>query len=110
MDQRFIRQGGDIVYLGLAVFWLVIGVLMQMFWTTLQPRMMIPVDRSVMGFICFILFSYSFVRWRMMSGWGYRQPEKSDLPPRPRRVDEPIDPNFDFSDAADPKKPPPSAP
>jgi len=37
------------VYLFLAIFWLIVGVFMQVFWTTLQPLAHIPVDRAGMA-------------------------------------------------------------
>ena len=90
------------MYLGLAIFWLVVGVLIQVFWTTLQPRAHIPVDQTAMGFICFLLFSYSFIRWRMMRMLRRSRDEAAE-PPRRRRAESPIDPTFDFTD---PKEPP----
>ena len=86
------------MYLFLAIFWLVVGVLIQVFWTTLKPLARIPVERETMGFICFLLFSYSLVRWRMVR-MLQRAREVPDLPRRPRhRAEPPIDPTFDFSD------------
>jgi hypothetical protein len=82
----------------LAIFWLVVGCVIQLFWTTLKPHMYIPVERGTMGVICFILFSYSFVRWRM-ARMLQRAKEEPDEPRRPRRrAEPPIDPTFDFSD------------
>jgi hypothetical protein len=93
-----IRATEVVVYLFLAVFWLVVGVLIQVFWETLQPLARIPVDRTAMGFICFLLFSYSLVRWRMVR-MLQRAREESNEPRRPRRrAEQPIDPTFDFSD------------
>jgi hypothetical protein len=92
-----------VVYLGLAIFWFVVGVLIQAFWTTLQPRAHIPVDRSAMGFICFILFSYSFIRWRIMRMLQRSRDEAAEPRRRRHRAESPIDPSFDFSD---PKEPP----
>jgi hypothetical protein len=86
------------VYLFLACFWLVVGVLVQMYWTTLQPRMLIPVDRGVMGFIFFVMFSYCFIRWRLARIRQQAIEEANEPPPRPRHAEEPIDPAFDFSD------------
>ena len=82
------------MYLFLACFWLVVGFVIQYYWTTLQPRMLIPVDRSAMGVICFILFSYSFIRWRMQRVRQQAIEDAKEPPPRPRV----IDPTFDFSD------------
>jgi hypothetical protein len=83
----------------MAIFWFVVGVVMQIYWPVLQPRMMIPVDRTVMGCICFIMFSYCFIRFRlgrMRDRWH----EESDEPPPPRpRPMEPVDPSLDFSDS-----------
>ena len=86
------------MYLFLAAFWLVVGVLIQVFWETLQPLARIQADRTAMGFICFLLFSYSLVRWRMVRMLR-RAREEPDLPRRHRhRAEQPIDPTFDFSD------------
>ena len=86
------------MYQFLAIFWLIIGVLIQVFWTTLQPLARIPADRLTMGFICLLLFCYSLVRWRM-ARMLQRSPQEPDEPRRPRhRAEQPIDPTFDFSD------------
>jgi hypothetical protein len=80
----------------LAIFWIVTGVLVQIFWNTVQPHMVIPVNREVMGVIFFILFSYNFVRWRM-SRMLQRTYDDTTEPPRPRVVHKEYDPTFDFS-------------
>jgi hypothetical protein len=86
------------VYLFLAFFWLVVAVLLQIYWTTLEAHAFIPVDRSVAGFACFVLFSYNFIRWRMSRVREQARQEADEPPPRPRHSDQPIDPTFDFSD------------
>ena len=88
----------------LARIWVAVAVVVQIFWDVLKEHSFIPVDRTVMGLIFFILVSYNFIRWRtarMQDRW-----EKVDHEPPPRpRVKQPIDPNFDFSDE---KKEPPA--
>jgi hypothetical protein len=86
------------VYLYLAIFWLVVGAVIQIFWTDLKPRMNIPIGRSEMGFICFLLFSYSFIRWRMVRMLRRAREDADSPPPRRHRAEQPIDPTFDFSD------------
>ena len=85
------------MYLYLALFWLVLGVLAQIYWDTLQPHAYIPVDRPVFGFIFFVLFSYNFVRWRMARMLRQSQEDTSAPPPRPRVIHREYDPTFDFS-------------
>ncbi|MBI3823027.1 MAG: hypothetical protein HY289_10170 [Planctomycetes bacterium] len=92
------------VYLFLAFFWIVVAVIVQIYWDVLKQHAFIPIDRTVMGFIFFLLFSYNFLRWRMARS---RQQQWEQIPqeppPRPRVVDPPPDATFDFSD--DDKKP-----
>jgi hypothetical protein len=94
------------VYVTMAFFWLFAGVLIQIFWTDLQPRMMIPIERGLMGIFCFIMFTYCFIRWRVDRSQSRIHEMNDDPPPRPRRE---YDPTFDFSDgkpdAGDDKKP-----
>jgi hypothetical protein len=91
------------VYIGLAIFWLTVGIVMQVFWDTLKDRMWIQVDRTMMAAICLILVSYCILRWRMARAL-VRTHEVSHLPPPPRpRVVR--DPTFDFSDAKDKTEP-----
>jgi hypothetical protein len=86
------------VYLYLALFWLIVGVLIQVFWTTLEPYTNAHLGRTGLGAICFIMFSYSYIRWRMVRIMQ-RAREESDEPRRRRhRAEQPIDPTFDFSD------------
>ena len=95
---------GIIVYLLLAIFWLVLAVIFQVFWETLKERAFIPVDRSLMGFICFIMFSYSFIRWRMARVRAQAVEQSNEPPPpRPRRE---YDPNLDFSKPQEKKSEP----
>jgi len=51
------------------------------------------------------MFSYSFIRWRMVKMMQRSREEASRPPPRRHRAEHPIDPTFDFSDP-DEKKPP----
>jgi hypothetical protein len=97
------------LYLCLAIFWVIFAVVLQIFWDTLKEHMLIPVDRSVVGFVCFILFSYNFIRWRMWRMQEKWQHEADEPPPRPR-VHRDYDPTFDFSDSepAEEKKKPPA--
>ena len=88
----------------MAIFWLVLAVVLQVYWETLREHAFIPVDRSLMGFICFVMFSYCFIRWRMARVRAQAYEEvKEPLPPRPRRE---YDPTFDFSDPKEKKSEP----
>jgi hypothetical protein len=95
---------GITVYLILALFWLVLAVVLQIFWETLREHAYIPVDRSIVGFVCFVLFSYNFIRWRMarVRAQAYEQ-LNAPPPPRPHRE---YDPTFDFSDPQEKKSEP----
>jgi hypothetical protein len=84
------------LHLCLAAFWLVAGVLVQIFWNDVQPHMVIPVSREVMGVIFFILFSYNFIRWRM-ARMLQRPDDDTTEPPRPKVIHRQYDPTFDFS-------------
>lgn len=112
MNRSFITPAQRIrVYLFLALFWFTVGVLVQVFWRDLEGHAFLPVDRNVAGFAFFVLFSYNFIRWRMGRLRERAIREANEMPPRPRRRDEPIDPTFDFSDpnAQDkPRKDPPA--
>lgn len=90
------------MYLFLALFWVAVAVIVQIYWEALQEHAFIPVNRTVMGLIFFILFSYNFLRWRLSRAQQEWKPVKHTPPPRPRVVQEP-DPTFDFTDD---KKPP----
>jgi hypothetical protein len=86
------------VYLFLAFFWIGVAVVLQLYWETVVRHAYIPVDRNVVSFVCFVLFSYNFIRWRMARIRDRVQQEALEPPPRPRRIEE-YDPTFDFSDA-----------
>ena len=66
----------------LAFFWLIFAVVVQYYWDVLEKHAFIPVNRTVMGFIFFILFSYNFIRWRMRR--TQQQWQKVEDEPRPR--------------------------
>jgi len=97
------------VYLYLAIFWLVVGVVAQIFWEKLQPMAYIPVDRTVLGFIFFVLFMYNFMRWRMRRMMQQANTDAGEPPPRPRVVNREYDPNLDFTKPDDDKKTDPPA-
>ncbi len=97
------------MYLILAICWLTVGILVQIYWDTIGPAAQIPVDRVVMGVIFFVLFSYNFFRWRMQRALHRaREAQEMELPPRPRVIHREYDPTFDFSKPDDekPKDPP----
>jgi hypothetical protein len=83
------------VYLFLALFWVVVAVVLQIYWDTLVRHAYIPVDRNFVSFACFVLFSYNFIRWRMARLRDQARQEALEPPHRPRRE---YDPTFDFSD------------
>jgi hypothetical protein len=91
------------VYLYIAFFWLGVGAVLQIFWFDIEPTLRnshFTVDRSLLGLLCFVLFSYNFIRWRM-ARMLQRARQKDDDPPR-RRADQKIDPTFDFTDRKTP--------
>jgi hypothetical protein len=94
------------VYLFLAFFWLVGGVLAQIFWADLERHAIVRIDRSIGGLVFFVLFSYNIIRWRMARVRQEAIDEHNETPPRRRHADQPIDSTFDFSDskAQDKKK------
>ena len=95
------------MYLYLAIFWLVVGVIAQFFWDTLQEHAYIPVDRTVFGIIFFVLFSYNFLRWRMARMMHQSFDDTVEPPPRPKVVHREYDPSLDFS-KPDPDGDPPT--
>jgi hypothetical protein len=100
------------VYLFLAFFWLVLGVLAQIFWADLERHAIVRIDRSIGGFVFFVLFSYNIIRWRLARVRKDAIYEPNETPSRRRRADQPIDPTFDISDSNpqdDKKKDPPVA-
>ncbi len=90
------------MYIGLAIFWIVVGVILQVFWDTLKERAWIPIDRGLMAIICFIMFSYCIFRWRMARALAAAQEGSKEPPvPRPRRA---YDATLDFSPTPKPPK------
>jgi hypothetical protein len=94
-----------VLYVILAIFWLVGGVLVQVFWDTLQPMMGFTVDRWMMGAVFFILASYNFIRWRMTRALNMPGPQKVHTPAPAHKTGE-YNPALDFSkpDANEPPK------
>jgi hypothetical protein len=97
------------VYLFLAFFWLVVGVLAQIYWTDLEPRAYIPVNRTIVGFLFFALFSFNYMRWRMARLRQQVLQEANEQSSRPRRADPPIGATFDSNPPDVQKKDPPVA-
>ena len=94
------------MYLYLAIFWLIVGIILQVFWEIISKLAHIPVDRMVVALFCFILMSYNFTRWRINQLMS-RAERKLSEPPRPaRREREEYDPNLDFTGLDDPSGPP----
>jgi hypothetical protein len=96
------------MYLFLALFWFALGIVLQLYWDVLKDHAYIPVDRSVVGFICFVFFSFNFIRWRLARMRQQAHQEAQELPPKPRVVEKEYDPTFDFSkpDDGSANKPP----
>jgi hypothetical protein len=98
---------GVLVYLILAVFWIVLAVVLQIFWDTLERHAFIPIDRTIASVVCFVLSSYNFLRWRLARAREQLQRDNTEPPSRPRRE---YDPTLDFSDPEptdEPKRPRP---
>lgn len=93
------------MYLYLALFWFVIGVILQMFWTTIVQHAYIPVDRTTVSFFCFLLFSYNLVRWRMARAMARAQ-EAAHEPLRTRRPIREVDPDLPKFEDETPNPPP----
>ena len=91
-----VRELVKSLYFVLALFWLVVGVVTQVYWTDLRLHMFVPVSREMLGVIFFILFSYNFVRCRM-ARMMRRTDDDTTEPPRPRVIHREYDPTFDFS-------------
>ena len=89
------------MHLALAIFWVAFAVVVQYYWDALKDHTFIPVDRTIMGFIFFVLFSYNFIRWRLGRSRDRWEQVPHEPPTRPRVTD----PTFDFSDE---KKEPPA--
>jgi hypothetical protein len=93
------------LYLYLALFWLSVGVTVQVFWEPISQHAMIPVSRTMMGAIFFILFCYNFVRWRMGRVLNQIKRDAEEPPRRRTHPNAEYDPTLDFSKPDD--KPPP---
>jgi hypothetical protein len=92
------------VYLYLAIFWLVLGVMLQYYWDTLARVAFIPISRELVAIFCFVLISYNMLRWRMARAaekahWQSNEPP----PPKPRRE---FDPASDLADSKNRKSDP----
>jgi len=90
-----------LVYLYLALFWLAVGILLQVFWQSISEFAQIPVDRMVIALFCFVLMSYNFTRWRIGQMMKKAEQKLSEPAPRARREREEYDPNLDFTKMAD---------
>ena len=89
------------MYLYLAIFWFSFGVVMRIFWSDLEPHLRdrnIGVNRDVILFVCFVLFCYNMVRWRMTRALKQALERAKEEDERPKRRNEVVDPTFDFSD------------
>jgi len=97
------------VYLYLALFWLGVGIILQVFWEGISEFAHIPVDRMVVGLFCFILMSYNFTRWRIAQMMKKTERKLSEPSTRVRLEAKEYDPNLDFTklnpDDADKPKP-----
>lgn len=89
------------MYLYLALFWLGVGIVLQVFWESISAVAHIPVDRMVVAFFCFILMSYNFTRWRIAKMMNHAQQKLREPRPHARREREEYDPNLDFTRQSD---------
>ena len=95
------------MYLFLTFFWMFVAVVLQVYWDTLKEHAYLPIERNTASLICFVLFSYNFIRWRMACTRQRTEEAASPPAPRPRRGEQEYHPEFDFSDPKpdDGKKP-----
>ena len=97
------------MHIYLAIFWFIVGVVVNVYWETLEQHRFVPVSREIVTFACFVLFSYNLIRWRLARSYARSQEELPTLPPRPRveKSDE-YNAEFDFSKKNDqsPRPPP----
>jgi hypothetical protein len=91
------------MHLYLAIFWLVIGVLGQVYWETLKQHAYIPVERATFALIFVVLFGYNFMRWRLTRMAQRSYHDDSPPPPKPRVVEHEYNPELDFSDQKEKK-------
>jgi hypothetical protein len=94
------------VYLYLALFWLGVGIILQVFWESISTLAHIPVDRMAVGLFCFILMTYNFTRWRIGQIMKRAEQKVRELPPHARREPVEYDPNLDFTHLDDDQSPP----
>jgi len=87
------------LYLYLALFWLILGVLMQFFWDDLQRHAFVRIDRSLAGFVLFVLFSYNFIRWRLSRIMEQHEKTDDEPPDQHRGGGQDYNPELDFSDS-----------
>lgn len=97
------------MYLYLALFWLGVGVILQVFWEGISEFAHIPVDRMVVALFCFVLMSYNFTRWRIAQMMKKAEQKLREPSARVRLDPANYDPNLDFtklgSDDAEKSKP-----
>jgi hypothetical protein len=85
------------VYLYLALFWLGVGIILQVFWDGISEFAHIPVSRMVVGLFCFVLMSYNSTRWRISHMMMNAQRKLDEPKPYARRERGEYDPNLDFT-------------
>ena len=73
------------MYLCLAIFWFVVGVLLRIYWQDVQAFLHNDsFNPNVVSFVCFVLFCYNMIRWRMMRALAKLR-DKAAPPPRRSR-------------------------
>ena len=89
------------MYLYLALFWLSVGIILQVFWEGISEFAHIPVSRMVVALFCFVLMSYNFTRWRIAQIMRNAEQKLSEPKPFARREREEYNPNLDFTKQSD---------
>jgi hypothetical protein len=68
----------------LAFFWIAVALVINYYWDVLERHAFVQVPRLLVAFVCFVLFSYNFIRWRLSRARQQAVEEDQPLPPLPR--------------------------
>ena len=89
----------------LAAMWAVIGIGLLLPNSGLDLLLQEPAQRQMLGGFALVLSAYNVMRWRLSRLRRQVEEDARPLRPpvRPRREDEPPNPDFDFSDPHGPR-------